>query len=671
MRRGVTPEAALFWIATAGILTVLAPGCWLVLATDGVVVAGVLLAAAGWGGLVTRGLRAEALLPGGAPGVGVALGLGVLSLTALALGLAGLLNQFTAAALVIIGIALRVLSALHRARERRAGVGQERAIGAGLARGVVLLPLTWMLAQAVFAACLPPGALWRDEGFGYDVLEYHLQAPREYFAAGAIQFLPHNVYASFPQVMETLYLLLMHLLGGPHRAAIACQLLHLACGVLAVWLAGTCVAPGWRRCGVWLLVGSIPWLAYVGCLAYVENGLLLYALTVGVIVRGMIAAPQAAGARGAVLAGLAAGLAGGCKYTGLVLAAVAVGGAWLIAGSGNSRRRIVLVGAYALAVLAAFSPWLLRNTAWTGNPVYPFAYGVFGGAAWSAEQAEQWRRGHALRPEDAAAGARLERAWREFTGSWYFGAAAVPGAGGGVRFTVPAPVVVLAVIGLVAARSRVAAFAGLWLLLVLVAWGALTHMPGRFLVVAIAPLALLTVELAERLRRPAGVGAFTAAALASATWSGIELRREFVAHDTRGEVRLADLVGQTELWRDGQELNRVTPSEAHLWLVGPAAVFYVDRALHYTVVFNRDPWLAQAAAGASAADCVEWLRTQEVTHVVFSWAEIRRLAATYGFDPRVTPEWVTELAAAGLRRVHVVTARNGAVLSEIYEVSSP
>jgi hypothetical protein len=670
VRRATAPEALVFWIAFAGVLTVLSPVCWLVLVTDGGVVAGVLLGAAGWGMLVVRGLRAEALLPYGAGVVGVALGLGVLSLAALGLGLAGLLNRFTGAALVILGIALLVLRVTQRGRVARDGAAGNGAWGEGAARGLVILPLAWMLAQAAFAACLPPGALWREEGFGYDVLEYHLQAPREYFAAGAIHFLPHNVYASFPQVLETLYLLLMHLLGGPYRAAIACQLLHLSCGVLAVLLAGACVAPGWRRCGVWLLVGSIPWLAYAGCLAYVENGLLLYAMTAGVTVRAVMAAPPAAGVRGMVLAGLAAGLAGGCKYTGLVLAAAAVGAAWLIAGPGGVRRRAVLAAVFGFAVLAAFGPWLVRNAVWTGNPVYPFAYGVFGGAAWSAEQDEQWRRGHALRPGESSAGARLERAWREFAGSWYFGAAAA-GAGGGRRFTLPAPIVLLAVVALVAARARGTLFAGVWLGLALGAWAGLTHMPGRFLVVAIAPLALLLVELAIRTSRRGLVAAFVAIGFASAAWNGVAFARELSAHAPGRDVRLAELVGQTEAWRDGQELNRLLPAGARVWLVGSAAVFYVDRPLHYTVVFNRDPWLARAAAGAGPAECVEWLRIQAVTHVVFSWAEIRRLAATYGFDPRVTPEWVAQLAAVGLKRVHAARSAGGVVLSEVYEVSAP
>ena len=32
----------------------------------------------------------------------------------------------------------------------------------------------------------------------FDAIEYHLQGPKEYFQAGRIAFLPHNVYTSMP-----------------------------------------------------------------------------------------------------------------------------------------------------------------------------------------------------------------------------------------------------------------------------------------------------------------------------------------------------------------------------------------------------------------------------------------------------------------------------------------
>jgi hypothetical protein len=105
-------------------------------------------------------------------------------------------------------------------------------------------------------------------------------------------------------------------------------------------------------------------------------------------------------------------------------------------------------------------------------------------------------------------------------------------------------------------------------------------------------------------------------------------------------------------------------------LVGDAAVYYVRAPLHYTVVFNRDPWIA-AAADLSPGEAVAWLRSRNVSHVVFSWAEIDRLRGTYGFPAIVTREWVGALQAAGLRRVQPPPEMTESASLEVYEVLPP
>ena len=44
-------------------------------------------------------------------------------------------------------------------------------------------------ALVLLVSTLPPGTIWRESGFAYDVLEYHLQVPKEYFLAGAVTYL--------------------------------------------------------------------------------------------------------------------------------------------------------------------------------------------------------------------------------------------------------------------------------------------------------------------------------------------------------------------------------------------------------------------------------------------------------------------------------------------------
>ena len=68
----------------------------------------------------------------------------------------------------------------------------------------------------------------------FDAIEYHLQGPKEYYRAGRIAFLPHNVYTSMPFSIEMLHLLGMEVVGD--------------------WWLGALVGPTcwWRRSRRWL-----------------------------------------------------------------------------------------------------------------------------------------------------------------------------------------------------------------------------------------------------------------------------------------------------------------------------------------------------------------------------------------------------------------------------------
>src|SRR5205809_404472 len=85
--------------------------------------------------------------------------------------------------------------------------------------------ILWLISAC---AMLPPGLLWGDEPNGYDVLEYHLQVPREWYELGRIVPLQHNVFSFLPFNVEMHYLLAMHLRGGPWAAMYLAQLMHVA-----------------------------------------------------------------------------------------------------------------------------------------------------------------------------------------------------------------------------------------------------------------------------------------------------------------------------------------------------------------------------------------------------------------------------------------------------------
>ncbi len=665
------PAAALAIVGAGGALWLGGVALVLVVLYDGALAASVVAAAAGWGAWPTVwfGLgRREALQQ---VCVAVALGLGWLGVLTLVVGVAGWLSPTLAWVLIAAGWAIG-LARIILAPTPEAPAGATRpALWRTALVALLLLALAVPLVIGLFAATIPPGVLWNAENKGYDALEYHLQGPREYYEAGHIHFLPHNVYTSFPQQMEMLYLLLMYMADGPWTGAVAAQLLHLLCGGFAVLALVAWTRPGWARVVVALVAGSVPWLAYLGALAYVEMGMLLFAsVAAGLLLRD-VQRRQGAGQATPVaptpwrvlfLAGICAGLAGGCKYTALVLIVVALLVAWLVVMRGGFGRRLRGAVIFGCGAVLAFSPWLIRNAAFTGNPVYPFAYSWFGGKAWDAELDARWERGHHLPPAQADLASRARTVYDELLAARMFG----PG------------VFVLGLLGVVAGRRRGVLLLLIWLLMMVSAWAALTHMPGRFVVPTVIPLALLAGlavprNWAWRLSARATAGVTTVVVLlaaGSAVWNGVTLRSILVEHEAwwaEHGVPLPAFVGATEALAAAQPINDLVPPTAHAYLVGEARVFYVAPEVDYSVVFSRDPWLAHAAQ-ASPAAAIDWLRTQGVSHVVFSWREIRRLQATYGFPEFVTPGWVARLEMAGLRRKTPDPGPGLLPPTEVYEV---
>lgn len=631
------------WLALmAGVgvaLTVLAPAAWLVILQEGLLVLVLLGAAAG-----TGAWPCVLLGQGGRPALqqcclSIALGLGLLAILTLVLGVAGLLSQTVTWVLLGLGIAAGIARLqTRRGADTDTGAAEEAPAARALG-GVLLLTLAYPLGVMLFCATLPPGVLWSFEAQGYDALEYHLQAPREYYDAGRIHFLLHNVYAQFPQQMESLYLLLMYLAGGPYEGAIPAQLLHASCGILALVALAAWSPPGWPRRTAVLAGGAVVWLITLGALAYVELGMLFFAAVAAGLLLDELRAAERPGWRTAVTAGLCAGLAGGCKYTALVFVPTALGLAWVLTLRGSLARRAQYLLVFGLAALAAFSPWLIRNAAFTGNPVYPFAYAWFGGAAWSEEQAVQWERGHRVAEERSSVAGRVGIVVDELlTSSMY----------GPLLF-------VLGLAGIGLGRTRLAVMPALWLALVVTGWAVLTHMPGRFAMPAIIPLAYLAGMAAGSPRRARSPrqAIVTMLVVVAALYNSYTIAGLLAEHErwwARWGVPLRQLPGMTAGWVAAHPLRERIPADGRVWLVGDARAFYLPSSVRYTVVFNRDPWL-EAVRDATPAAAVEWLRTQNVTHVVFSWDEIRRLRGSYGFADWVTPAWAAALASAGLERV--------------------
>ena len=529
---------------------------------------------------------------------------------------------------------------------------------------------------SLLAASNAPGTIWSEEGLGYDVLEYHLQMPKEYFVDGRISYAPHNVYANFPAGIEMFYLLAMIILDDPIAAAIPANLIHTAFAALAIFAAWCVGRDQSRRGGIIgaLCIATAGWIPYLCGLAYVENGLLFYGITAtGIVVRlarstsidvGVaVRSSRTSGSplRWIALVGLVAGFACGCKYTAIPMIAIPLTVAVLMLPARSSVARASAVGVFGLATLVGFSPWLVKNVAMTGNPVFPLANTLFQAApdGWGEAETDRWAKGHEVAPEERRLPARLRAAFVRTVGDEYqrFGPA----------------VFLIALGGMVRRRlDRTDAVLMMIFAVQMVVWVFFTHVYARFAVVMLIPLCILAARSTNGAivrggwRRRIVFGLL----LVGAAFNAVFATRLAIAESPNGAPPVVIHDGQLPQFEYFKVVNLQLPKDAFVLVVGDARAFYFQRRIDYRVVFNRSPFVDVVRNAPSDEDVVDWLRGRGYTHILVNWSEINRLRRSrYGFATEITPLLFDQLVDAGLEWVTDFVRPSGTVTyASLFEV---
>ncbi|HMN95737.1 MAG TPA: hypothetical protein PKC43_05740 [Phycisphaerales bacterium] len=560
---------------------------------------------------------------------------------------------------------------------------------------IVALPA---VAALVLAATSAPGWLWSTEFGGYDALSYHLELPKRWHAEGAIGAVPHSVYGHLPSFVESAFLHLIALGGDAHRAAVACQLLHAMIAIAAAWTTGQAAAAwsaGPQRGAIAAAVGfglvlATPWVAVTGSLAYNEMAVVLF-LAAGLAVLAAQRGAAASGeARTSTTLGILAGAACGAKLTAagfvalplaLLLALRQTGrgaadaserqapcdGAGHAAGpraavrmaAGRMAISIAVAGA-AMALAAAFVllPWFIRNGIATGNPLFPFATSLLGSGHWGAEQSAIFTAGHA---SSAGFGGRAAALWEQFM---IFGLGPAPEDGEPWRPQWGAlPWLGLAAIAWLSLRGscRAGVTLALVLLMQIGFWLLATHLKSRFLLPAVAPLAIAAaVSIAPATaaqtawwRRPRSLGvALCALALGPlALLFGERGGAPFAAIGAEsfftGDVqqRLLDRATPHERERLLAEasmawwLNHGLPIGSHVLLLGDARPFWYrgePASYAWQTTWDRGPFSAALAASDDPSEWRRRLREAGFTHVLVDPEMLARWERSGWNDPQLT-----------------------------------
>ena len=623
----------------------------------------------------------------------LAAGLNLLSLYALAIGLAGGLQQrWLFLAPLIAMAAVNIWLNLHdRGKNNVPSLDRLGPFpGANDPRW-----LWWLLIAAPFAAALLLGSMLPP--WDYDVREYHLQAPKEWFQNGRLGFLPHNIYANMPLGSELLSVWAMSIVGGNSgwwwgaiagKTVMACYSLIAAAGLIAFGNRLHSLAAGVIAAIVFV---STPWIISLGAFGLNEGPVAMYAILA--IFAMWLANPSipTAGSKPApgelpathlsiltrnhfiALAGFLAGSAVACKYPPALFLVVPLT-TWLairhiqtrpIQPDARSWWAQPTLPIFLCGVFLACGLWFAKNWVQTNNPTYPLLYSAFDGRTRTPEKDAQWKKVHAPQPDSAGrrfpiAGLFREIPWNAWRTRW-------------ASLLIPP----LALAALFATRQRQTLGAiALWMAFVFCAWWLFTHRLDRFLVLLLPAGALA-----------AGIGAVAVShpAWRITTLSFIVLgaAAQFVFVTIHPDNRY--FAPLDRLRRDDRELGAIglRVESAHRWLnehgqpgekvllLGDAEPFDLEIEAVYNTCFD-DCQFTRIFKDHTRAERLALLREEKIAYVFCSWTHLARYRSpgNYGYTSDYpTPDLVHQELAADQHLLERIDIESNPDYGELFRVA--
>ncbi len=235
----------------------------------------------------------------------------------------------------------------------------------GPLRFLFVLSVAILLISIVILAYTPP--------VSRDALVHHLAVPKLYLKHGGIYEIPSLPFSYYPMNLDLLYMIPLYF-GND----ILPKFIHFAFALLTAWLIYDYIRR--RMNTVYALLGvmlflSIPIIVKLSISVYTDLGLIFFStasllLLVQWFERGFHV-------KFLILSAIFTGLAMGTKYNGLItffLLSLFV--PFIRARYGpDDRNRFLRSLSYGILfmviALILFCPWMIRNTLWTSNPIFP------------------------------------------------------------------------------------------------------------------------------------------------------------------------------------------------------------------------------------------------------------------------------------------------------------
>ena len=537
---------------------------------------------------------------------GVGLGFGVLAYAVLAVGLAGALYSW--ALLAVIGamvlVSLREIGGISRealrAVRRQAGV---RLTASGALIGLSLISLGVL---ALIQSLAPPS------GLDWDGLAYHLAVPKMYLARHLIFYVPFISHSNFPFLTEMLYTIGLSF-GSVGIAKLFHFWMYIASALAIYALCRRRLSPLTGTVGA-LLFMSTPVVFWEAGLAYADITTGLY---VSLAAYALLNWAETGRTPWLVVCGLMGGFALGTKV--LAGVPVAVLCLWVLVASGSSRRwgrGLRLSFLVASIALLVGSPWYVKSYVYTGNPVYPFLYNVFGGKFWSQGAAAAYRGTQLAFGMGRGVYDFLLLPWNlSMSGYRFFDSESLFGLVG-MAFVGLIPVRILA-----GKPNRAILLMGLVSAVFVAAWFVLMQQ-SRYLIAILPLLSILAASGVEAANSRWTVGChvancFVALCVGLSLVVGILMATTSAGPVLGLESREAYLSRTLDVYDAQSRINRLLPENARIVMFDEVRGFYLDREYiwgnpgHHEMI----PW----ASFKDGADMVRYFGNQGFTHALVNW----------------------------------------------------
>jgi 4-amino-4-deoxy-L-arabinose transferase-like glycosyltransferase len=231
-----------------------------------------------------------------------------------------------------------------------------------------------------------------------DALTHHLAVPKLWLKSGSMSEIPAVVFSYYPMNLDLLYLIPLYFGNDIIPKYIHFAFALLTAGLIFAFLKDRTAKTHYGLLGA-LLFLSVPMILKLSITVYVDLGLVFFSTAALLYVLKWAASGNQT--RHLLIAGLFCGLGLGTKYNGLIslfLLTCLIPVLYLRvnlqpddAADGpvhTTRRQKKAAGMTSLRALQAaalfvsisllvFSPWMIRNLRWTGNPVYPLYQKAF------------------------------------------------------------------------------------------------------------------------------------------------------------------------------------------------------------------------------------------------------------------------------------------------------